>query len=389
VTAAAFWAAVATIAWTYVGFPGVTLARAALRRRPLRPVEGALPSLSVIVAAHDEQAAIGAKLRSILACDYPTDRLEVVVASDGSTDGTVAEARAVGDGRVRVLDLPRLGKAGALNTAVEGAANEVLVFTDANSMFEPTALLALVAPLADPTVGGVAGDQRYRSGEARAGTSVGEQGYWSLDRMLKRAQSDGGSATSATGALYAIRRSLFATVPEGVTDDFFVSTGVVTRGRRLVFAGDAVAWEPVASSASTEYGRKVRVMTRGLRGVWLRRELLRPDRHGFYAVQLFSHKVLRRLVAVPLVLMAAVTPSLWRRGPLYRLAGLGQLTVYGLGLAGILTRNRPAGRRRVLALPAYFLLVNAAALHALSNLLRGRTIARWEPERQDVSSTPS
>jgi len=265
---------------------------------------------------------------------------------------------------------------------VDLAAGEILVFTDANSMFAPDALRALVAPFADDEIGGVAGDQRYQSDGDEAAVAGGERGYWSFDRALKQAESRGGNVISATGAIYAIRRSLFHPVPDGVTDDFATSTGVICQGRRLVFAPDAAAYEPVGASAEVEFGRKVRVMTRGLNGVLVRRELLNPRRHGFYALQLLSHKVLRRLMAVPLLVMAASGALLVRRSPLYLVVAAAQGAVLALGTVGLALGGRPLARRRALALPAYFCLVNLASLQAALNVVRRRSVDRWEPQRE-------
>lgn len=376
-----FWLSAALVGYTYVGFPALVLTRARVRPRPHRP--GPItPTVSVVIAARNEVAVIATKLANLLSCDYPADRLEVVVASDGSEDGTVAAATAGGDARVRVLDLPRVGKAAALNAAVAATGGDVLVFTDANSMFARDALRALVAPFADDEVGGVAGDQRYEADGGEAGVAEGERGYWSFDRLLKQAESDAGHVISATGAIYAIRRSLFRPVPDGVTDDFATSTGVICQGRRLVFAANAAAYEPVGASAEVEFGRKVRVITRGLNGVLARRELLDPRHHGFYALQLFSHKVLRRLMAIPLLAMTVSGASLMRRSPVYLVVALGQGAILGLGAAGLLLGARPLARTRVLALPAYFCLVNLASLQAALNVLRRRPIDRWEPQRQ-------
>jgi cellulose synthase/poly-beta-1,6-N-acetylglucosamine synthase-like glycosyltransferase len=378
----AFWGAVAVIAYTYAGFPLLVLARAAVRPRPFRTGD-VRPSVSVVIAAHNEAAAIGPKLESVLATAYPADRREVIVASDGSDDGTEDVVRRYVDRGVRLLALSRVGKAAALNQAIAAAGGEVLVFTDANSALEADALTALVRPFADPAVGGVAGDQRYRGRGDEAAVAGGERSYWSFDRLLKVAESRAGNAISATGALYAVRRELVGEVPEGVTDDFATSTAVIAAGSRLVFAPDAVAWEPVAASGEVEFGRKVRVMTRGLRGVVVRRELLDVRRHGFYAVQLLSHKVLRRLMVLPLAVLAVASPVLWRRGRLYRLATVGQVCFYGAGAVGLVAGPQRGRRGRLLALPAFFCLVNAAAVKACWNLVTGRRIDRWEPQRPE------
>jgi cellulose synthase/poly-beta-1,6-N-acetylglucosamine synthase-like glycosyltransferase len=380
VALAAFWMSAGTIAATYVAFPALLLVRGRVVRRPVAAAD-ITPDVSLVIAAHDEELSIGAKLDNVLALDYPADRIQVLIASDGSTDRTNAIVAAFADRGIRLLALPRVGKAAALNAALAEATGEIVVFSDANSMFEPGAIRAIVRPFADAAVGGVAGDQRYDRGGASGAMAEGERGYWDLDRLLKLAETASGSVTSATGAIYAVRRALIPLVMDGVTDDFYTSTAVVAAGRRLVFAEDAAAHEPVASSGGVEYGRKVRVMTRGLRGVIVRRSLLDPRRHGFYSIQLLWHKLLRRLMVFPLLAVAVTSPFLWGRGWLYRLATVGQAAFYGLAGAGIALRHRPESRARHLALPAYFCLVNMAALQATLNIVRGRRIDRWEPMR--------
>jgi cellulose synthase/poly-beta-1,6-N-acetylglucosamine synthase-like glycosyltransferase len=378
-----FWASAAIVGYTYVGFPLLVLVRGRLRPTPYRAAD-ITPTVSLLVAAHNEARGIARKLENALALDYPADRLDIVVASDGSNDDTEAiVATFVGRG-IRLLQLPRQGKALALNAAVAASTGEILVFSDANSLYAADAVRRLVRPFADPSVGGVAGNQRYRPGSASDATTAGEQVYWDFDRLLKEAESRAGSTISATGAIYAIRRTLFRGVPVGVTDDFAVSTSVIEQGYRLVFAPDAVAWEPVAPSGGVEWGRKVRIMTRGLRGVYERRALLDPRHYGFYSLQLLSHKVLRRLVGIPLIAMALLAPSLWNRGRAYRLATIGQWTFYGLGIAGLALGRRGRGRHRLLAAPSFFVMVNAAALVAAWNVVRGRRIDRWDPARSDT-----
>jgi glycosyltransferase involved in cell wall biosynthesis len=376
-----FWLSAGLIGYTYAGFPALVLARGRLRPRPHRE-EPVTPTVSIVIAARNEEASIGGKLDNLAALDYPADRLEVLIASDGSDDGTNELVAARAHDRLRLVDLPRGGKAATLNAAVARARGEVLVFSDANSMFAPDAVRRLVAPFADPEVGGVAGDQRYVADGGEAAVAGGERSYWSLDRAIKLAESRGGHVISATGAIYAVRRSLFREVPASSTDDFATSTGVIAQGRRLVFAPDAIAYEAVGASAEVEFSRKVRVMTRGLNGVIIRRELLDPRRHGFYALQLLSHKVLRRLMAIPLIVLAASATALRRRSPFYAAAAAAQVAVYLVGVLGLLAGRRPRARGKLVAAPTFFVLVNAASLQALLNVVRRRDIARWEPGRK-------
>ncbi len=374
-----FWAAVGLVVYTYAVFPLLVLLRGAVLRRRVRSAPIA-PSVSILVAARNEEASIGAKLATIDALDYPAECLEVIVASDGSEDATEAIVEAHRGHPVTLLRLPRLGKAGALNAAVAAASGEVLVFTDANSRLAPDAIRRIVAPLADPTVGGVAGNQVYDAGD---GSHVeGERAYWGLDRLLKVAESRAGNTISATGALYAIRRELVDPIVDGVTDDFYTSTGVIARGRRLVFAEDAVAYEAPAKSGRLEFRRKVRIITRGLAAIRARSELLDPRRHGFYAVQLASHKVLRRLMGAPLLVIAALAPTLWTHGPVYRLATVAQAAFYGCAALGFLPWR--GASHRLFSLPAFICSALAASMVATWNTVRGRRIDRWEPIHDDT-----
>ncbi len=383
-----FWLAVGLLAYTYVGFALLVLARGFAFPRPYRRAE-VTPSVSMVIAAHNEAPGIGAKIENLLALDYPDDLLEIVIASDGSDDGTDAIVDRFRDrpGRqVRLLSLPRGGKAATLTAAVATTSGEILAFSDANSIFAPDSIRELARPFADPDVGGVAGDQRYLSEGDADGIAKGEQSYWSFDRLLKEAESRSGSVISATGAIYAIRRVHFAPVRPDVTDDFYVSTGVVAGGRRLVFAPAAVAYEPVAASGGHEFGRKVRIMTRGFRGVIARRALLNPFRHGFYSVQLFSHKVLRRLMVVPLALLLVTSALRFDDGLAYQALTIVQIVLYALGITGLLAAGTRLGRLKPVAVPAFFCLVNAASVCAVWNILRGNRIDRWEPRRADGST---
>ena len=385
-TRVVFWGSVAALVYSYLVYPVVVLVRGFFSPKPYRSAD-ITPSLTVVVAAHNEAGRIGPKLRSIGDQDYPHERVTVVVASDGSDDGTPAVIAALGMPNVRVLDLPRAGKAEALRAAVAVADGEILVFSDANSVFARDTLRQLVRAFDDPEVGGVAGNQVYTQGTGQDAIVVGEQSYWNFDRTMKTAQSRAGHVIQTTGALYAIRRSLFRPIPAGVNDDFYLSLAVIDSGYRLVFEPSAVAYESVAQSRTLEYGRRVRIMTRGLRCVAAIPRVLDPRRTGFYSLQVFSHKVLMRVMALPLAAAAATSVVLFPQAAVYRLAAGVQLAFYALAAAGLALAGRPVGHRRLLALPAYFCMIQLASLHATWNLLTGRTYERWNPGR-DTAEAP-
>lgn len=379
-----FWIAVALISYTYVLFPGLLFVRGRLVRRHYHSAD-IEPSVSMIIAAYNEAAGISHKIDNILSLNYPDDKFEVIIASDGSEDDTIKIVSQYASQRVKLLKLPRQGKASTLNAAVVASCGEILVFSDANSLYAPEAIRALVRPFADPTVGGVAGNQCYVAKDDDVLSGDGERSYWNYDRKMKTLQTQAGSVISATGAIYAIRRSLFQPVPQGVTDDFVTSTRVIAQGYRLVFAPDAVAYEPVAKSNEVEFGRKVRIMTRGLQGVLVMRELLNPFHYGFYSFQLFSHKVLRRLMYIPFLVLLLVNPLLWEQGLFYKLTLLAQVAFYGCAGIGMALARKKVGQLKLFTLPFYFCMIYVAAAMATWNVIRGHRITSWQTQRREAA----
>ena len=381
----AFWLSIATLAYAYGGFALLVAAVGRWRRRDVRAAP-VTPAVSVIVAAFNEEAVIAERLDNALAFDYPAERLEIIVASDGSVDATDAIVSRYASRGVRLLPLPRRGKIHALNAAVDHATGEVLVFSDANTMCDRDALRALVRNFADPAVGAVAGHTSYRLPAASESSSQGERVYWEYDTWLKQLESFTGSVVSAHGGLYALRRELYRVVPDSaVTDDFAISTAVVEQGYRLVFEPEARATEFAVPEAQREFRRRVRLMTRGLRGVLLRRRLLNPYRYGFYAVVLFSHKVVRRMAPVPLVVLAVSSAYLASSGPLFLAAAGGQALFYGVAALGCVLRRARVGGWKPLYIPFYYCMANAASAVALMQFALGKRIESWQPQRHAVS----
>lgn len=381
-TALLFWIAVFLIVYTYVGFPLTIILRGLIWGRPYKHGDlSVLPTVSIVIAAYNEAKTISEKLDNLVSLDYPEDKLEIVIASDGSTDGTESIVERYKDRGVKLLVLPRSGKAVALNTAVAAASGEILVFSDANSIYKSDAIQELVKPFADPGIGGVAGNQIYKRNTVAGSSGEGERAYWNFDRMLKQFQGKAGNTLAATGAIYAIRRSLFRPIPDGVSDDFVTSTSVIAQGYRLVFSPEAVAYEPVASTSTAEFGRKVRVIVRSWRAFIFMKELLNPFRHGFYAVQLFSHKILRYLVVIPLIVLFLVSPFLWKVSLFYQLATIMQIMFYACAGAGYFLDRTRSGPMKLLTIPFYFCMVNIASLVAIVKVLSGSQIKHWEPQR--------
>ena len=375
------WACLAVCLYVYFGYPLLVMLLGTLHQRPVRAGD-VTPGVSVIIAAHNEAPIIAEKLENMLGADYPAGRMEILVASDGSTDATEAIVRRFASRGVRLLALPRCGKLQALNQAAAQARNEVLVFTDANAFFAPDALRHLVRSFADPEVGGVCGNKQYWWTNTGNGTSEGESLYWTYDKRLKDWESRLGSIVAADGAIYAIRARLFVPMTElAQADDFAISARVVVQGFRLVFDPEAIAYERTRTSSGPEFWRKVRVTNHSMRGILNVHDALKPWRYGWYAIELLSHKVLRHLVPWFLLIALASNAALARGSRVYQVLLAGQLLFYGSAAIGYALRRSPWGRQKPFYAPLYFCLANAAAFIGVLSLFRGTRIATWQPQR--------
>src|SRR3954463_1024414 len=309
-----FWVAVALIIYTHVGYPALLWLLSGLRRRQTPPSSlFPLPRVSAIIAAYDEEEVIARKVRNALALDYPRELLEVIVASDGSSDGTVAAARAAGADLV--LDLPRGGKVRTQDAAVERAGGEILFFTDANSLLAPDALQRLLEPFADPRVGYACGQVRFTSD---GGTNQ-EGAYWRYEMKVRELESALGSITAGNGAIYATRRDAYVVVDERMGHDLSFPFNMVKRGWRAVYEPSARAEEKMTPTNEDEFARKRRMMSH----TWpivIRGGLLSPRGYPpLYAVEIASHRVLRYLTPFLHVAALGSNLALLGRGRVYRL----------------------------------------------------------------------
>lgn len=379
---ALFWFMIALLVYVYVGFTALVVLVAQMRRKRVRQAE-ITPRISLLIPVWNEERTIAERLDNALALDYPKDALEIIVPSDGSNDRTEEIVSRYAAHGVKFLALPRRGKIHAIKDAVAAATGELLVFSDANSMYERNALRMLARNFADAEVGGVCGNQIYVKAKSADTTSQGETLYWSFDKWLKQSESLTGSIVSAHGAIYAVRRSLYQhPASAAVTDDFAISTAVIEQGYRLVFESEAIAYEEPVPAAKREFGRKVRIMNRGLRGVLLRKRLLNPFRHGFYSVILFSHKVLRRMVPFFLLALLAISWLISAHSEFYFYAAVAQSFFYVFAALGYLLRSHRLGRLKFFYIPFFYCLANAAALVAFIKLFAGTRIEFWQPQRQ-------
>lgn len=363
--------------YVYAGYPALIWLIARIRPRPVAQAD-VLPSMTIVIAAHNEEGVIAAKVANSLGLDYPAGRLEVLICSDGSTDRTEEIVRAVDDPRLFLLALPRAGKAAALNAGAARARGEILVLTDANVELAPDALRKLARGFADPGVGGVSGRKKAFVRHGADTTEVGENLYWRYDQWQKRQESAAGSIIAADGTLYALRRSLYVPIADPAqADDIAISARVVLQGKRLVFDPEAVAWEEAPAEGADEFRRKVRVTNHSLRALFKLGLPLWTS--GLYSFELISHKLVRHLVPFFLVLLLLSSGWLAREARLFRFVIVLQLVFYALALAGALLRHRRSGSLKMFSVPYYFCLVNAAALLGVLALLRGTRVREWSP----------
>jgi cellulose synthase/poly-beta-1,6-N-acetylglucosamine synthase-like glycosyltransferase len=357
---AVFWGSLAALAWTHAGYPAAAAIGSRLRPRPVRK-GGRLPTVSIVVAAHDEEDVIERRLENLLSLDYPRERVDIVVASDASTDRTdeLVEAVAARDARVRLLRCPRGGKVAAQNRAVRATSGEIVAFSDANAVWAVPALRKLVRNFSDPDVAYVCGQLRL---EQAAGTNQ-EGAYWRYELRLREAESLLGSVTGGNGSIYAVRRSDYVAVDPRFGHDLALPYVMVQRGRRAVYEPEAVAFEKPTPDIETEYRRKIRMFEH----CWLivhRGRMLRGV-DAVYGLQLVSHRHLRYASGLLHLGALAANVLLLGRARLYVAAIAAQAGFVGAAAAGA-------------RLPRYYVLVTWATVVALARYLRFGVPAVWE-----------
>lgn len=337
---ALFWISVAVVLYVYVGYPLVLLVWSRLAPRPVRQ-HATEPPVSVVMAVRDEADALQRKIANLRSLDYPASRLQIVVVSDGFHPATADVLRRHA-GLVTAVFIPRGGKAQALNAGVDAAAHDILVFADVRQRFDRRALHGLVAPLADPTVGGVSGELMLDAELGGSGADIGEGigGYWRYEKWLRRHESLIGSTMGATGAIYALRRSLWKPLPaDTILDDVLAPMRAVLSGARVVFEERALAFDRASADAAAESRRKVRTLAGNYQILSQEPRLLIPGVNPVW-IQYFSHKLGRLLVPWALGGAFFASTALMFDGWIYALAFALQAVFYGLACYGAWSEHR-------------------------------------------------
>ncbi|MEP6667603.1 MAG: glycosyltransferase family 2 protein [Chthoniobacter sp.] len=340
-TVLTFWISCGLLVYTFCGYGWLISALARWRPQALSSPDaaGSPPSVGVVLVACNEETPIVERLRNLLTSRYPPEKLQVLLVSDGSTDATVAQARTIGDARLEIIECPdRAGKAAGLNLALSGCTAEIVIFTDARQRFDPEAIARLAAHFADPAIGAVSGELEIASAASVTGSGV--DAYWRYERSLRAAESRFDSCIGCTGAIYALRRSLFVPIPEDtLLDDVVIPLQAAVQGARVIHDSTALAHDPRPLEPKAELRRKQRTLAGGFQMAFRYPQWLAPGKNRLWW-QLLSHKYLRLLG--PFFLVAAFLSNFELRGSFfYDLSLAAQVALYifaGLGMAGWRTR---------------------------------------------------
>jgi cellulose synthase/poly-beta-1,6-N-acetylglucosamine synthase-like glycosyltransferase len=381
-----FWSAAGLFVYSYGGYALVLrlLARFTPRDTHTRTTPSSLPMVTILVPAYNEEKVIREKCENALALDYPKQRLEILVASDASTDATTSIVRSFSHPSIRCIDFPdRSGKTGVINASLPEATGEIIVFTDANTMFRPDALTRLIAGYEDPSVGAVCGHVRLVP-PANAHKVHKEIAYREFEARMKYIEGLFGATIGAFGGFYSIRKELFTPLPANAfsNDDFLIPMHILSRGYRVIFTRDALATEDTGKSIEDEFKRRVRIGAGNFQSFSLLPGMLNPckgTRFFFY----FSHKLLRWFS--PFILLAILVANilLWPF-PLYRLLLAGQLALYGMALCGFLL----AGLHRyppVITSLYHFVSMNVALLSGFFRFFKGIKSSVWESTERNIA----
>jgi len=358
--------------YIYFGYPLILSLRKAEASQSNYVGNPQLPRVSILIPAHNEEKHIAQKIQNHLDLDYPKDLLQILIASDGSTDNTVKITKSFNDRRVKVFAFDkRRGKNAVLNEIEHHSNGEILVFTDANALFVKDAIQKLVAGFRDENVGLVCGHLKYLKG---SGSNVGrgEGLYFKYESLIKRLESRWGTLPVVTGSIYAIRKKLFVSLDPAVANDFAHPVQVGAKGYKVIFEPEAIAYEQATTSISEEFRRRSRIVTRGFTAFgryWRKYRML----SGMRGLCYISHKLLRWFA--PFFLISIFITNLYLDSIFFKITLFVQIGFYSTALIGLLVKGKFG---KMFTIPFYFCLINLAALAGFINYIRGRRQSIWE-----------
>jgi cellulose synthase/poly-beta-1,6-N-acetylglucosamine synthase-like glycosyltransferase len=370
------------ILYVYFGYPLLLkLLSLLLKTKATRQDEMLIPEVSLIISCYNEVDVVKEKIENSLAIDYPKDKLKIIIVSDGSDDGTDEIAKQYStEGIVLIRQEGRLGKTSAINLAMEQVTSEIVVFSDANAMYETDAIKKLVRNFADKTVGYVVGAALYTDGKTSA-AAASEDIYWRYEIKLKTLESKLHSVVGGDGAIYAIRRALFIKLDAKDINDFVNPLQIIAQGYRGVFDHEANCLEETAGDFAKEAKRKQRIVNRSFRGLMKMKEVLNPLKFGFFSFEVISHKLLRWLI--PVFIMCFALGSLFLSYEnifVFQIITLLGIIFLWLAQVGLL-KSRNTRSSPIFFIPYYFLMVNLYSLLGVLTALAGNIQVTWSTPR--------
>lgn len=374
-----FWICIVALFYVYAGYPLLVWIYSKIFPKTVKRSE-IEPFVTVLITAYNEEKDIFKKLENTLEIEYPKEKLEILVASDGSTDKTDEIVKSFAGSGVKLFRQEgRKGKTYTQNKAVEQANGEIILFSDATTVYRKDVLRGILPNFADEKVGCAAGKLVYVD-KTDSNVGTGAKGYWNYETFLKQSESSACSIIGASGCLYAVRKSAYQPMYAEACSDFLICTVIYRQNLRSVFEPRAVCYEDTNRAANKEMKMRVRVISQTFTDLWRNRDMMNPLKSGFYAVQLISHKLLRYAVPVFLFFLLISTAVAAFYSNFFAVIFTLQIAFYLIAFLGWITNLK------VLAIPHYFVLTNIASMVAFYKFLRGEKYARWEPIRETTTN---
>lgn len=384
ITQIIFWLSLAALFYTYIGYPIFVYLVSRLFPRRINKASFE-PFVTVLITAYNEEKDIRAKLENTLLIDYPKEKLEILVASDGSTDKTDDLVREFSARGVSLFHQKgRVGKTVTQNNAVEKSGGEIILFSDATTKYRRDVLKEMLPNFADETVGCVAGKLIYVD-STDSGVGQGAKSYWNYETFIKESESRACSLIGASGCLYAVRKSAYRPMYAEACSDFLIATVLYEQGLRTIYEPKAICTEETNKNTDKEMQMRVRVILQTFTDLWRNRSMMNPLKSGFYAVELISHKVFRYAVPVFLILSLISSFILAFYSGFFTIVFALQIGFYLSALIALIL-EKSGKSLGILAIPLYFVLTNAASLIGFYKFLRGERTARWEPIRETAEN---
>lgn len=374
-----FWLIVFIASYTYIGYPCIVLIFSLIINKKIER-DDIEPTVSMIITAYNEEKDISQKIENTLLLDYPKDKLEIIIASDGSTDNTHEIVKKYADKGVKLIHVEgRVGKTETQNRAVTSSNGEIIVFSDAASMYKKDAIRKIVRNFADNEVGGVCGKCQYVESHLGGRTSVPTRLFWWYETILKKAQTRVGAITGASGLIYAVRRKYYYPLPSDIISDMVEPMMVVKQKKRFVYEPDAIAYEETTSEFKQEFNMRIRVISRGMTGMLFSRSLLNPFKYGWIPFQLFSHKILRWFMPFYMIALL-ITSAFLLSELLYLIIFIIQIIFYFFSIVSLCTQKYKKGSS-VLDILAYICTLASASYIAVIKVICGKQSVVWDTDR--------